>query len=160
MAHWWENLLPREKTAVAAGALALGLLLLYLLVQPLLSRQSRLRAEVKERRAELAWMREAAREIAQAAPALPPGAESAQPLQFIEQAARDNHLSDRLKRMEPGTGGEIKIWLNNAAHVDLIRWLRQLSGSGRLFIANLNIEKGSGPGLVNAQLTLNSTEAQ
>ncbi len=158
MLQWWENLLPREKVALAAGALALGVLLLYLLVQPLLGKRSRLREDVNSRRAELIWMREAAKEIAQSAPALPQGAANSQPLQIIDQAARENHLSAQLKRLEPGSGGEIKVWLNNAAHVDLIRWLRQLSATGRLAITNLNIEKGSAPGLVNAQLTLNSTE--
>jgi len=159
--QWWETLLPREKMAFAAGVLAVGLLLLYLLfIQPLLSKQTRLRDEVKSRRTELTWMREAAKEIAQSAPAAPEGAATAPPLQIIDQAARENHLSDQLKRMEPGSSGEIKIWLNNAAYVNLIRWLRQLSATGRLAITNLNVEKGSGPGLVNAQLTLNSTGAQ
>lgn len=160
ISHWWENLLPREKTAFAAGLLALGVLLLYLLLQPLLSKRTRLREEVGRQRAELTWMRGAAQEIAQSAPALPPGAVSTPPLQIIDQAARENHLSAQLKRLEPGSGGEIKVWLNNAAHVDLTRWLRQLSATGRLAITNLNVEKGSAPGLVNAQLTLSSSEAQ
>jgi len=161
MAQWWENLLPREKMAFGAGMLAVGLLLLYLIVlQPLLTKQSRLRDEVRNRRAELSWMREAAKEIAQSAPAAPEGAASAPPLQIIDQAARENHLGEQLKRVEPGSGGEIKVWLNNAAYVDLLRWLRQLSDTGRLRLANLNVEKGSGPGLVNAQLTLSGTGAQ
>jgi general secretion pathway protein M len=157
IAHWWENLLSREKMAFGAGALALGLLLIYLLIQPLLSKRTRLRDEVSSRRAELTWMREAAKEIAQSAPAAPQGVATAPPLQIIDQAARENHLSAQLKRLEPGSNGEIKVWLNNAAHVDLIRWLRQLSATGRLAITNLNIEKGSASGLVNAQLTLTSS---
>lgn len=160
MPSWWENLLPREKLALAAGAMALALLVLYLLLQPLLSRQAKLKNEVKEQRAELTWMREAAKEIAEAAPAAPPGTATAPPMQLIDQAARENHLSDQLKRMEPGSSGEIKVWLTNAAYVDLLRWLRQLSGTGRLRLANLNVEKGSSPGLVNAQLTLNSNGGQ
>lgn len=157
IAHWWENLLPREKMAFTAGFLAMGLLLIYLLLQPLLSKRTRLRDEVSSRRAELTWMREAAKEIAQSAPALPLGGASTPPLQIIDQAARENQLSAQLKRLEPGSSGEIKVWLNNAAHVDLIRWLRQLSATGRLTITNLNIEKGSASGLVNAQLTLTSS---
>lgn len=156
--HWWENLLPREKMAIAAGALAMGLLLAYLLVQPFLNKRTRLRDEVSSRRAELAWMREAAKEIEQSAPAAPQGTATAPILQIIDQAARENHLSDQLKRLEPGSSGEIKVWLNNSAHVDFIRWLRQLSATGRLAITNLNVEKGSATGLVNAQLTLTSSE--
>lgn len=160
MSHWWDNLLPREKMAVAAGLAAVALLLLYLLVQPLLAKQTRLRDEVTRQRAELAWMREAAKEIDQSAPPSPQGALTAPPLQIIDQAARENQLSAQLKRLEPGSGGEIKVWLSNASHVNLIRWLRQLSATGRLSITSLNIEKGSAPGLVHAQLTLNSTEAR
>jgi len=160
MSQWWENLLPREKMTFGAGALALALLLLFLLFQPLLAKRAQLRNEVTRQRAELAWMHEAAKEIAQAAPSAPEGGATAPPLQLLDQAARENHLSDQLKRVEPGNAGEIKVWLNNATQVNLIRWLRQLSTTGRLTITNLNLEKGSGPGLVNAQLTLNSPGVQ
>lgn len=153
MVAWWENLRRREKLAVAAGGLVVLLLLLYLLLQPLLVKRSRLRDEVSSRRAELAWMRDAAKEIGQSGTI---SGNATPPLQFIEQAARDNHLSDQLKRLEPGSGGEIKAWLNNVVYVDLVHWLRQLTATGHLTITNLNVEKGSSPGLVSAQLTLNS----
>ena len=155
MPYWWENLQRQEKLAAAGGGLAMALLLLYLLLQPLLSNRSRLQAEVSNRRAELAWMRDAAREIGQSDATARNGA-AIPPLQFIDQAARENHLGEQLKRMEPGQGGEIKVWLNNAAYVDLIHWLRQLSTTGHLAITNLTVEKGAAPGLVSAQLTLNS----
>ena len=156
MLEWWENLQPREKLAAAASGLAVTLLVLYLLLQPLLSNRARLREEVNNRRAELAWMRDAAREIGQSGAAARNGAAAIPPLQFIDQAARENHLSEQLKRVEPGSGGEIKVWFINATYVDLVRWLRQLSGPGRLAITNLNVEKGANPGLISAQLTLTS----
>lgn len=156
MLEWWGNLQPKEKLVAAAAGLAAALLVLYLLLQPLLSNRNRLLEEVSNRRTELAWMRDAAREIGRSGASAQAGAAAIPPLQFIDQAARENHLSDQLKRVEPGAGGEIKVWLNNAAYVDLVRWLRQLSVNGRLSIINLNIEKGTAPGLVSAQLTLNS----
>lgn len=156
MPAWWENLQAREKTAVAAAALAVVLLLVYLLLQPFFSNRARLREEVSTRRAELAWMRESAREIGELGYSARAEAAAIPLLQFIDQAARENRLSDQLKRLEPGPSGEIKVWLNNVAYVDLIRWLRQLTVSGRLAVANLNVEKGASPGLISAQLTLNS----
>jgi type II secretory pathway component PulM len=78
-------------------------------------------------------------------------------LELIDRAARENQLSGQLKRMEPGTGDEIKVWLESAAYVDLIRWLRQLTGDGQIAIANLTAEKGSAPGRVDARLTFTST---
>jgi general secretion pathway protein M len=156
MPEWWENLQRQEKLAAAATGLAVTLLVVYLLLQPLLSSRVRLREEVSNRRAELAWMRDAAKEIGQSDAAARNGGAAIPPLQFIDQAARENHLSEQLKRVEPGSGGEIKVWLSNAAYVDLVRWLRQLSTAGRLAITNLNVEKGASPGLVSAQLTLNS----
>lgn len=156
MPEWWENLQRKERLAAAAGGLVVALLITYLLLQPLLSNRARLREEVTNRRAELAWMRDAAREIGQSGASARDGAEAVPPLQFIDQAARENHLSEQLKRVEPGPGGEIKVWLINATYVDLVRWLRQLSGPGRLAITNLNVEKSATPGLISAQLTLNS----
>lgn len=156
MPEWWGNLQPKEKLAGAAAGLAAALLVLYLLLHPLLGNRTRLLEEVSNRRTELAWMRDAAREIGQSGTPTRAGAAAVPPLQFIDQMARENHLSDQLKRVEPGAGGEIKVWLNNAAYVDLVRWLRQLSVNGRLSIINLNVEKGTAPGLVSAQLTLKS----
>jgi general secretion pathway protein M len=156
MSLWWENLQRKEKAAGVAGGLAIVLLVAYLLIQPLLSNRARLREEITSRRAELAWMRDAAREIGQSATSAGNGAVNMPPQQFIDQAARENHLSAQLKRVEAGPGGEIKVWLNNAAHVDLVRWLRQLSTTGRLAITNLNVEKSASPGVVSAQLILNS----
>lgn len=157
---WWETLPARERVAAGAGALAVALTLLYLLVQPLLAGRSALRAEVESRRTELAWMRDAAREVAESGRAAQPGSNSMPPLQLIDQAARDNRLADQLKRLEPGPDGEIKVWLNNVVYVDLLRWLRQLTATGRLAVRNLNVEKGAGPGLVSAQLTLHGNGAR
>ena len=125
MLIWWENLPGRERTAIAVGGLLLLLLLGYLLIQPLLGKRTRLRDEVSSRKAELAWMRDAAKEIAQSDGGSSSGSPATPVLQLIDQAARDNHLTNQLKRLEPGTGTDIKVWLNNAAYVDLVRWLRQ-----------------------------------
>lgn len=156
MPYWWENLQRKEKAAVAATALALALLVVYLLLHPFFSSRARLQAEVNTRRLELAWMRGAAREIGELGYAGQGQAAAIPPLQLIDQLARENRLSDQLKRLEPGAEGEIKVWLNNAVYVDMVRWLRQLTATGRLSIANLNVQKGSSPGVISAQLTLNS----
>lgn len=156
MPYWWENLQRKEKAAVAATALAVALLVVYLLLQPFFRGRARLQTEVSNRRLELAWMRDAAREIGELGYAGQGQAAATPPLQLIDQLARENRLSEQLKRLEPGADGEIKVWLNNVVYVDMVRWLRQLTATGRLSIANLNVEKGSKPGMVSAQLTLNS----
>jgi len=156
MGGWWNDLQPRERAVLAAGAAGL-LVLLLLLGRPLLAERERLRQEIATRQGELAWMRDAAEEISQSGGTPRNDGDRAIPvLQFIDQAARENRLSDRLKRLEPGPDGEIKVWLNNVVYVDLVRWLRQLDATGRLTIRNLNVEKGGAPGQVNAQLTLDS----
>jgi general secretion pathway protein M len=152
----WEDLQYREKLAAIGVGLALGLLLLYLLLQPLLGQHARLRSEVEARRVDLAWMRNAAAELDRSG-ALARNRQGGSPLELIDRAARENQLSGQLKRMEPGTGDEIKVWLESAAYVDLIRWLRQLTGDGQIAIANLTAEKGSAPGRVDARLTFTST---
>ncbi|HSH13303.1 MAG TPA: type II secretion system protein GspM [Desulfurivibrionaceae bacterium] len=156
MPYWWENLQRKEKAAAAASALAIALLVVYLLLQPFFSSRARLQKEVSNRRLELAWMRDAAREIGELGYAGQGQSAATPPLQLIDQLARENRLSDQLKRLEPGSEGEIKVWLNNAVYVDMIRWLRQLTATGRFSIANLNVQKGSTPGVISAQLTLNS----
>lgn len=148
----WDDMQYREKIAVVAGAAALVLLLLYLLLQPLLSRRTSLQDEVTTRRADLAWMRKAAGEIGRSGSAAQKSA-AVSPLKVIDQTVRENNLAGQLKRLEPGTGNEIKVWMENAVFVDLVHWLRQLAGEGQITIASLTAEKSGDPGRVNARLT-------
>jgi general secretion pathway protein M len=148
----WEDLQYREKIAVVGGGAALVLALLYLLMQPLLSRRARLRDEVATRQAELVWMQNSAAEIIGSGDAAQKPA-AASPLKLIDQTVRANDLSGQLKRLEPGTGNEIKVWMEDVVYVDLIHWLRQLAGEGPITIASLTVEKSGAPGRVNARLT-------
>ncbi len=146
----WNDLQYREKVALVGGTLSVLLTIIYLLLQPLLHHRATMQAEVSARRAELAWMRNAVREVGNAAV---PAAATASPLKQIDQAARQNHLSDQLKRLEPGVNNEIKVWLENAVYVDMLRWLRQLTGAGQISLANMTVENSDTPGLVNAKIT-------
>jgi general secretion pathway protein M len=148
----WEDLQFREKIAMVGAAAALILALLYLLMQPLLSRRAQLREEVVVRQAELVWMMNSAGEIIRGGTAAQTPA-VASPLKLIDQTVRANNLIGQLKRLEPGTGDEIRVWMEEVAYVDLIHWLRQLTGGGQIAIANLTVEKSGAPGRVNARLT-------
>jgi len=151
----WEDLQYREKIALIGGSTALVLVLLYMLTQPLLSRSARLRDEVATRRADLVWMQNSAAEIIRTGGAAQKPA-AASPLKMIDQTVRANDLTGQLKRLEPGTGDEIKVWMEDVVYVDLIHWLRQLTGEGTIAIASLTVEKGGTPGRVNARLTFGS----
>jgi len=148
----WEDLQFREKIAVVGGAIALTLALLYLLMQPLLSKRARLRDEVASRQADLVWMQNSAAEIIRSGGTAQKLAATS-PLKLIDQTVRANNLAGQLKRLEPGTGSEIKVWMEDVVYVDLIHWLRQLTSEGQITIASLTVEKSGAPGLVNARLT-------
>jgi len=151
----WEDLQYREKVAVVGGGAAVIMVLVYLLMQPLLNRRAHLREEVATRQAELVWMRNSAAEIARAGGAAQTTA-TVSPLKLIDQTVRANDLAGQLKRLEPGTGNEIKVWMEDVVYVDLIHWLRQLTADGVVAIAGLTVDKSEVPGLVNAKLTFTS----
>jgi len=151
----WEDLQYREKIAVAAAAAALVLALLYLLMQPLLSRRAQLREEVAARRADLVWMRNSAAEIIRSG-VIGQNPAAASPLKLIDQTVRANDLAGQLKKLEPGTGNEIRVWMEDVVYVDLVHWLRQLTAEGTITISSLTVEKNGAPGRVNARLTFTS----
>ncbi len=151
----WEDLQFRERIAVVGGVAALLLALLYLLMQPLLSRRDLLREEIATRQADLVWMQNSAEKIIRSGAAAQNPA-TVSPLKLIDQTVRANNLTGQLKRLEPGNGNEIKVWMEDVVYVDLIHWLRQLTSEGQITIASLTVEKSGAPGRVNARLTFTS----
>ena len=150
---WWSALAPREQRIVGAGGVALAVILLYLAVwEPLgKARHSRER-ELADARA-LAAQIETLGANRGAAPAALSGAGQSL-LAVVDQSRRTSAITKPPSRLQPEGDTTVRIWLEDVPFDALVRWLNELQTRYGVRVDNADIERQSGPGLVNARLTL------
>ena len=156
MKHYLQNLQPRERRTLLAGAIALGLLLFYVMVwDPYHSHILQLEEDVAEQQATLTWMRQAAAEIKNLrGTASKPAANAGSLLATTDSTARNHGFSEALKRVQPDGQRSVRVWLENAPFDDVMRWLDTLMESHGVAISTLVVDPGESPGLVDARVVL------
>ncbi len=157
MKAWWENLGARERGLIVVGTVLVMMLLSYVLAwEPLRNSDRRLRQNVAERRADLAWMRQAAEEIKRlgGAGAARPVADNRSLLTLVDQTARAAGLGAALKRVAPQGGDKLSAQLDGAEFDKLIPWLSGLERDQAIAIISLNVDRTDAPALVNARIVL------
>lgn len=157
MKAWWENLGARERGLIVVGTVLIMMLLSYVLAwEPLRNSDRRLRQNVAERRADLAWMRQAAEEIKRlgGAGAARPVADNRSLLTLVDQTARAAGLGAALKRVAPQGDDKLSAQLDGAEFDKLIPWLSGLERDQAIAIISLNVDRTDAPALVNARIVL------
>ena len=159
MKAWLENLDPRERLMVAAGAALLVLFLLYILVwSPLHSGYDSMRTTVEEQRATALWMQQSAQTLKglKRDGGRPPlGGRSL--LSVADSTARAGGLGPALKRVEPEGGDSVRVWLDGAPFDVLVKWLGTLSTIHGVNAETVTMERSDEAGRVNARLTLQAS---
>ncbi|SCZ64895.1 type II secretion system protein GspM [Thiohalomonas denitrificans] len=156
MKQFMQNLQPRERRTLLAGAIALALLLLYVMVwEPYRTHIAQLEKDVAEQRATLAWMRQAAAEIKELrGSASRPVTKTSSLLATTDRTARSHGFSGALKRIQPDGQRSVRVWLENAPFDDVMRWLGTLMEQHGVSISSLVVDPGESAGLVDARLVL------
>lgn len=157
MKAWWENLGARERGLIVVGTVLVMMLLSYVLAwEPLRNSDRRLRQSVAERRADLAWMRQAAEEIKRlgGVGAARPVADNRSLLTLVDQTARVTGLGAALKRVAPQGDDKLSAQLDGAEFDKLIPWLSALERDQAIAIISLNVDRTDAPALVNARVVL------
>ncbi|KPK39873.1 MAG: hypothetical protein AMJ69_04420 [Gammaproteobacteria bacterium SG8_47] len=160
MKEYFDNLSPREQRIVIAGGVAMLILLLYLLIwQPFVGKIAKMEQQVDVQRQELKWMREAAQEVSalRGAGAGATAARSGQSLLgTIEQTARRAKLGDALKKVQPDGEAGARVWLEDVAFDDMLKWFDSLSTQGGVRVVELSVDRQEAAGRVDARVLLES----
>jgi general secretion pathway protein M len=157
MRQWFEQLAPRERLILGAGAVIVLILVLYAVIwSPLVHDVERLEASLEEQSRSAAWMRQAAREVSTLNRGASGGSASdGRPLlTLVEQTARTAGLGAALNRVEPQGSGTAGVWLQNAAFDDLINWLGQIDAELGVRVDSMVADPQDTPGRVNVRLVL------
>ncbi len=147
---------PRQRPLLFIGLGLSSLLLVWLLLlAPLSFSRAALRREIGSKEQELLWMQEAALEIRQYLVSEGGGGKNSLPLAAIDRTARQLGLGHAMQRVEPAGGREVRVWLENAAFDEMLRWLALLKAEHGIAVTEIVVEPGqSGSGLVSSRLTL------
>ena len=161
MKAWWEGLSSRERLLTAGGAMLVLALLLYALAwQPFQASHRRLRQSVAEQRAELAIMRQMAREIKQLGESngKPLATEGRSLLTLVDQTARAAGLGAALKRVTPQGEDRLGVQFDAVEFDKLVPWLGALERDHRIVIVNLSVDRATA-GRVNARLIVQGSRS-
>ena len=142
----------REKTLVGLVIPAFLLVIGYLYVWlPTHQNLARLKTELPLKAAEFAWMEH---ELTLAEPLMTrkENAGSVQPiLTVIERRAIESQVKKSIQRVQPADSSEVKLWFQDVAADNWLRFVEQLSGDG-ISVDSATITRKS-EGVVNIRAT-------
>lgn len=156
MKAWWETLSIRERLLIIGGfGLTLALLGYVLIWEPFQTSYYQLQQRTAEQRAELIWMRQAAREVKRLSgiTGASPDGDNRSLFTLVDQTARVAALTNTMKRVAPQGEDKLSAQLDGVEFDKLISWLGTLDDH-RISIVNLNVDRVSAAGLVNARIIL------
>lgn len=156
MKLYWANLQSRERHTLLGGAIALALILIYVLViDPFQQGLERLQKSVDNQETVLAWMQQASAEIKQLRRNNPGNQDVSgrSLMSLIDSSARSTGLSGAIKQIKP-EGQGVKVRLEQVGFDDMLRWFEQLSSKHGVRVDGLVMERLPQPGRVNASVTL------
>lgn len=149
----WTTLAARERLVLAVGGAVLALVVLFLGIwEPLAAARHQREVELRAARA-LAVQLEQLAAAAPRAGAAPAGAGQSL-LAVVDQSAKASALNKPPTRLQPDGDNAVRLWLEDVPFDALVRWLGELHARYGVRVEAAEVERESGPGLVNARLTL------
>ena len=160
MKEWFLGLTQRERTMVQVAGLVLSVFIIYLLIiEPVSSTYAKNKKNVAAATETLEWMKTAAQEVKQLKGA---GIQAQRPqgkqfvLSMIDRSAKKAGLANVMKRVQPEGDAGVRVWFENAAFDELIKWLATIESEHGLSVNEINIEQAELTGLVNVRVFLDS----
>jgi general secretion pathway protein M len=151
---WWTGLAERERRVLGAGAVALGLIVLYAAVwEPLSAARAQRARNLQSARAMAVQLESLAPLAGRGAAAAQAGADQSL-LAIVDQSRKASALTKPPSRLQPEGDDTVRLWLEDVPFDALVRWLGDLQMRYGVRVDTADIERESGPGLVNARLTL------
>jgi general secretion pathway protein M len=151
---WWTSLNDRERRMVSAGGGVLALFAAYAAIWQPVHHWRAARAEALDDARAVATRLEAVGAEVQAGRGPRPVASGQSLFAMVDQSARASALGKAPTRVQPEGDAVVKVWLEEVSFDGVLHWLLDLETRYGVRVDSAEIERKSGPGLVNARLTL------
>ncbi len=158
MKEWFDGLEPREQLFVGVGALLVAVIILWAGIWlPLDKGHRNLEQSVGTWQRSLSDLRQISATIQAGGGAAGSqrAASSESPVVIVDRTLRERSLNNTVKRQQPTPNG-VRVEFENVAFDQLVVWLGDLSSRYSMDVqaGSLSLASRSGPGRVNATLTL------
>lgn len=151
---WWASRAERERQMLSAGAAVLALILAWLAVwEPVTSLHHRREKALAEARSLATRLETLAAESRGVQPA-GGGSRQQSLLSVVDQSGKSSGIGKAPSRLQPDGDTTVRVWLEDVPFDAVMRWLGELATRHGVQVADAEIERQSGSGLVNARLTL------
>jgi general secretion pathway protein M len=154
MREWFNNLAERDRRIVTIGAIAVPVILIAAVLLYLNRSIAESRMRVANKQADLAFIQEAAPQLAGASPITGSAVTPESLVVFIDSSARESGLGKSLTNSQPTGDKGLRIRLDRAPFDALVAWLARLSQQHGVRVESAEIEYAGEAGIVNAGLVL------
>jgi len=158
MRDWYETLEAREQLFVVAGAVIVGVALVYILLwTPFDKRHAEIAASVDNFERSLAELRPLRAMVTSGNTGRPAaGGDGQAPIILVSQTLRSRGLERYNRGSRPTPGNGIKVDFDEVAFDELVLWLGDLSDNHGMHVQAGSLSHGVqvGDGRINASLTL------
>lgn len=152
---WLANLAPRERRLVYLAAGIAGIAAIYFaVVMPIAGLNARSAARVEKKAADLAWMQQVAPQVMAAGASAGATTNGESLVVLIDRTGREAGLGAAVRDQSPSGENGLRLRLEGASFDVLLAWLASLQQQYGVSVEAATIDAGSGPGVVNASLTL------
>lgn len=157
MKNVFVHLSRREKLMVImTGVFILFFLSYTFIARPLAERLQFYQDRLPAQQELLAWMEQASQEVQQlraTRQGLSGAGGNDSPLAIISKSGKAQGLGNSIKRIEPGEGQEVRLWLDGVIFDDMVPWLSMLEEQYGLTVGDISLDRDKDPGYVNVRLT-------
>ncbi|MBT3045641.1 MAG: type II secretion system protein M [Candidatus Thiodiazotropha sp.] len=157
MKEWWQSKTPQEHMAMIIGAVAVLLLLVYLLMwRPFTQALEKKALLVESQQITLNWMQDnldLVRSLRSQQRGKGAGSNEAL-LTLVDRTAKRIQLRQQIQRIKPQGDNAVQLWIEEAPFDTIMKWLGQLTLTHAIEIDSLTIDRQEKQGLVNARLVL------
>jgi general secretion pathway protein M len=154
MRAWYANLSERERRIVLLGGIGAAILVLLAIMLPLNRSIAQTRQRVTTKQGDLAFIQNAAPQLAAAGPGIGTAATGESLVVLIDSSARESGLGKSLSSSQPTPDKGLRVRFEHVAFDGLVAWLARLSQSHGVRVESAEIESAGEAGLVNAGLVL------
>lgn len=153
--QWLDGLAPRERNLVHLAAALLSIAIIYFaIVLPVSSAAHHRAARIEQKTADLAWMRQVAPQVMEAAARGGGAAGNESLVVLVDRTAREAGIGAAIRDQSPEGEHGLRLRLEGASFDVLVAWIASLQQQYGVRIDAATIGATGAPGLVNASLTL------
>lgn len=152
---WWQHLESREQRVLIGGTVVtLGLIIYFLLWEPLNTAHHDLRNRVAAQQTTLLWMQSAAQHIQQLRSTRTEPTQKNPLLATITNSLQTGNFAKLLKQVESKSDQEVRVNFEQISFTEFIRWLASLQNQFTIQVQSLHLTPLTTADMIKVQLIL------